>query len=276
MDIVFEGFNNNGLYVERSEYAYSKMLKFHTHDKHELYFLEQGTTKYFIGNKIYILNPGDLIFIPSGQYHQTDINECEKRERLLLTFDNAFVGSGYIKYIQELILDKHIHIPTEYMNDLKYILKKIEEEDKNKLDEYQNMQKMYLRQLLVLITRNRIKRQSIEISKNDKLVQEAAEYISKNYGQELCLENLANKYFVSPGHFSKMFKRITGVGVSEYIRIARVNAAQDLIESSKLSISEIAYQCGFNDSNYFTQVFKKIKGITPKKYSMQVNNYKIC
>ncbi len=269
MDIVFEGFNNDGLYVERSEYSYNEMPSFHTHNKHELYFLEQGITKYFIGNKIYILKPGDFIFIPKGQYHQTTINESEKRQRLLLTFDSAFVGSGYLKYIQELILDKHIHIHEEHMNDLKYILKKIEDEEKNKFGDYEKMQKMYLRQLLILITRNRIKEQCVVISENEKLVQEAAVYISENYEQELCLENLANRYSVSPGHFSKLFKRITGVGVSEYIRISRVNAAQELIESTKLSITEIAQKCGFNDSNYFTQVFKKIVGITPKKYSMQ-------
>jgi two-component system response regulator YesN len=62
---------------------------------------------------------------------------------------------------------------------------------------------------------------------------------------------------------------MTGMGLSEYINIARVTAAEKLLLSADLPITEVATKCGFNDSNYFARVFKKLKGVTPKKYSMQ-------
>lgn len=76
------------------------------------------------------------------------------------------------------------------------------------------------------------------------------------------------KYALSRSHFSKLFKQVTGVGLNEYINITRITAAQNLLSKSNYSITEVASACGFNDSNYFAAVFKKIKGITPKKYSI--------
>ncbi len=261
--------NDIKLYIERSEYWDYHMHSFHSHDKHELYFMESGSTKYFIGNEIYILSSGDFIFVPAGEYHQTDINEELRRERLILAFDNAFVGSRYLKYIQELVADKYGHIPEESIDEFKVILRKIEAEDIHKAEDYTEMQKLYLRQLLILISRCRVEHHSTGLSENDKLIQQATKYISMHYGEDLSLNILANRYSVSPGHFSKLFKKTTGVGLNEYINIARITVAQELLETSELSIVQIAYRCGFNDSNYFTQVYKKVKGITPKKYSMK-------
>ncbi len=264
-----EHIDDSKFQILRSKYEHYEMDALHSHDMHELYYLEKGSTKYFIGNEIYVLSPGDFIFVPAGEYHQTDYSESSKRERLILAFDNSFVGSRYLKYIQDLVSDKLVHIPADYSEDFKILLRKIEEEGTRKAEDCNEMQKLYLRQLLILISRYRVARRSTGLSENDHLIQHATKYISMHYNADLSLGNLARRYSVSPCHFSKLFKRTTGVCLNEYINIAKVSAAQELLETSDLSVMQIAYQCGFNDSNYFTQVFKKIKGITPKKYSMQ-------
>ncbi len=261
--------NDIKLYFERSEYSHFKMVSFHSHDKHELYFLERGSTKYFIGSNIYLLNSGDFIFVPAGEYHQTDIDENSKRERVLLVFDNTFVGTRYLKYIKELSVNKLVHIPDNMLDEFKLLLQKIETESKQKAKDYVEMQKNYLRQLLILISRCRIKEHEEVLTDNDILIQHTASYISLHCNDNLSLESLSSKYSISPCHLSKLFKKITGVGLNEYITIARISKAQELLETADLSVTQIAHQCGFNDSNYFTQVFKKINGVTPKKYSMQ-------
>jgi len=99
-------------------------------------------------------------------------------------------------------------------------------------------------------------------------MQDAAKFITGNCRLELSHEFLSKKYSMSPSHFSKQFKHITGVGLSEYINVSRISLAEKLLVKTNKTITEIAGECGFNDSNYFASVFKQIKGITPKKYSM--------
>ena len=62
------------------------------------------------------------------------------------------------------------------------------------------------------------------------------------------------------------FKKSTGFGFSEYLTQVRMANAIYLLEHPGASVTDVAYQCGFNDSSYFAAVFKSIYGITPKKY----------
>ena len=91
-------------------------------------------------------------------------------------------------------------------------------------------------------------------------------YIKENCSQQISLEDLASKYSFTREYFSAIFKKATGYGVNEYLNIIRVKNAEHLLSFSTLSMSEIAHQCGFNDSNYFSTVFKRMNGTSPLRY----------
>ena len=209
-----------------------------------------------------------MVFVPKGVFHQTDCEStCVNVERFLLVFDDDFVGEDYLKYIDELKADNHIR----FRQDIKYktneVFRKIESEDRNRHKDYFEMERIYLKELLILISRYRIRDDTIKLSQGYSIIQNAATYISDNYDSDLSLEFLSAKFAMSPSHFSKQFKSVTGIGLSEYINISRISAAEKLLSKSNMPITEIATRCGFNDSNYFAAVFKKLKGITPKKFS---------
>ena len=245
-----------------------KMPEPHFHNKHEMYFVEKGKTQYFVGSEIFFLNAGELMFVPKGEFHKTDIGEKDITERLLLVFDDDFLGDEYKHYLKELRENKHIRIQPEKLYKIKEIYEKIEHENRHRGPAYREMEQLYLRQLLILIKRYRIKEKVSELSESYQLIQNCATYICENYHTDLSLDFLCKKYALSRSHFSKLFKQVTGVGLNEYINITRITASQNLLSKSELSITEVASLCGFNDSNYFAAVFKKIKGITPKKYSL--------
>jgi len=245
-----------------------KMLQYHFHDNHELYYLEKGKTKYFIGNEIYLLEPGDMIFVPKGAFHKTDSEEKSHVDRLLFSFDDEFVGEEFAHYIRDLKEDKFIKISQKHMYNMQEIFNKIEAEHTNKNADYKEMQKLYLKQMLIFISRYRTKQKTQNLGEAYTIMQSAAEYISENCSGDLSLEFLSKKFSMSPSYFSKQFKAITGVGLNEYINVSRISMAEKLLLKTNKPITEIAMECGFNDSNYFASVFKKIKGITPKKYSI--------
>ena len=245
-----------------------KMSDYHYHDKHELYFLEKGKTEYFIGSEIYSLTSGNLIFIPKGEFHKTNISNDSFSERLLIVFDDNFLGGEFSKHIDELSKNKLIRISPEKLYKIKDIYEKIEYEDTNRQIDYIEMEKLYLKELLIQIKRNRIENNTFDLSESYKIVQDCATYICENYNLDLNLESLSKKYSLSKSYFSKLFKKVTGVGLNEYITAIRISASENMLLKDTISITEIATRCGFNDSNYFTSVFKKLKGITPKKYSL--------
>ena len=257
-------------FVERIVYTRPiKMPKMHFHGRHELYYLEKGRAKYFIDNEIFSLESGDIIFVPKGTFHKTDSEDGGSGvERLLLVFADEFLGPEAQKYIEELKKDKFVRVNQETLHKFKEIFRKIESEDSKRQTDYYELERLYLTELLILISRYRIKDLPITLKPTHRIIQEAAKYISSNYASNLTLQTLADKYAMSPGHFSKQFKRITGVGINEYINIARISAAEEMLTNSNLPITTVATECGFNDSNYFAAVFKRLKGVTPKKYSM--------
>ena len=90
--------------------------------------------------------------------------------------------------------------------------------------------------------------------------------IYENYDKKLSLEDMSDKFHISRSYLSKKFKAVTGFGFKEYIVNVRIkNACRLLLETNK-SITDIAFECGFNDSNYFGDAFRHVKGVSPNKY----------
>ncbi|MCH5257708.1 MAG: helix-turn-helix transcriptional regulator [Lachnospiraceae bacterium] len=143
-------------------------------------------------------------------------------------------------------------------------------------DDYSDINiKNCLQELIIFLIRHKHRKnneyiQSIDMT--DTLMQEAAKYIRNNYMKELFLETVASYVNISPTYFSKKFKSSTGFGYKEYLINVRIQAASDMLIETNESISEIALKCGFNDSDYFGNAFKRAKGISPLKYR-KTNKY---
>lgn len=97
-------------------------------------------------------------------------------------------------------------------------------------------------------------------------VTEAFDYVRQNYGKELSIEIIAQHLHISSVYFSHLFKMETGVAFSNYLCQYRISMAKDLLRNTGYSLAEITQKVGFQNYNYFIQVFKKQVGITPLKY----------
>ncbi len=260
--------NENSCFFERKRHIKPMtMPSAHYHDTHELYFLEKGQTKYFIGNEIYMLQPGDMVFIPKFVFHKTD-NGQNRVERLRFSFDDNFAGSDCQRYIDELKEKRFIRIPEARLDDFKSIIERLEKENVQKKKGYEDMQSLCFMQMLILISRY-CTASGTNLGKTEQTAQSIAKYISENFSSDLSLEVLAEKYSMSPCHLSRMFKKAVGISLCEYINISRITAAERLLRNMDMTVTQIATECGFNDSNYFATVFKRLKGVTPKKYSLE-------
>ena len=110
-------------------------------------------------------------------------------------------------------------------------------------------------------------RDTVTGSRYHGVIQQAREYIHENYRQQgISLHLVAKKVNVSPNHFSTIFSQETGETFINYITRVRLEQAKMLLKTTKMRASDIAYEVGYNDTHYFSYVFKKNTGMTPKEF----------
>jgi AraC-like DNA-binding protein len=101
-------------------------------------------------------------------------------------------------------------------------------------------------------------------------IQQAAKYISEHYADWLTLEDAARIAQMEKTYFCKRFKALTGFGFLEYLTQTRLQAAQELLTTTELSIGDISEACGFSSSNYFGDVFRRCLGMSPTDFRLRV------
>ncbi len=238
----------------------------HYHNEHELYYLICGKTKYFVGDEIFHLKQGNFIFIPKGTIHKTDSEECLHNERLLIGFDDDIFDKDALIILKEFTKNKLIIIPKNDQSQAEEILHRLLDESRGDQVLKDYLIKLYTLELVTLLYRCKSD-QKQEPKVSDKIIFEISEYINLNFEQDISLDNLCERFSISKSHLSRKFKTVAGIGLNEYITFVRISNAEKLLKNSNYSITQIAAMCGFNDSNYFSTVFKRLKGITPLKYS---------
>ena len=92
------------------------------------------------------------------------------------------------------------------------------------------------------------------------------QYINRNFRNKISLNKIADILHVNQSYLSMLFKQETGVSFTEYLTSLRIREAKRLLAESNLSMIDISMQCGFDDQSYFTKVFRKSEGITPKQF----------
>jgi two-component system response regulator YesN len=99
---------------------------------------------------------------------------------------------------------------------------------------------------------------------------EIVKYIDQNYQSDLSLQEVAGKFFVSREYISRKFKQEYGINFSDYIVSVRIEKAKLLLQNPSLKLLQISEMVGFHDVKYFSKVFKKQTGVTPKDYRAQI------
>jgi AraC-like DNA-binding protein len=121
----------------------------------------------------------------------------------------------------------------------------------------------YAESLLILMIRNQ--HEKIRQDRNS-IVDATIKYIQSNYMSTIRLADVAKMLSVSEEHLSRTFKKEITFGFSEYVTLIRLQKAEHMLKNEpSRAITEVAYACGFNDSNYFSYKFKKAYGVTPSE-----------
>lgn len=124
---------------------------------------------------------------------------------------------------------------------------------------------------LILTLIYRLKRDAADVpsiysvpSKQAETIKTVVQYIKEHLNEDLSLETLAKRFSFSPIHFHNSFKEVMSKTLRVFVEERRIKKSIDLLLTTSIPLSEIAYQCGFSSQSYFCYVFKRHTGSTPK------------
>lgn len=232
----------------------------HYHNLFEIYFITEGTCEYFIGGRSYRLVPGDLVLVPEGVIHNTAYKNT-KHTRLLINCSSRFVPTAALPA-------GHLYQNPQITEQIHQILLTIEQEYTHPDRWSEDAIYCNMKQLFILLARH--PNTYTASQEGNETVTRAADYLQKHFASDVTLEEIARFCAVSPEHFSRLFKKETGFGFREYLNLLRLQRAEHLLKQNRdISVAQIAAECGFADSNYFSVKFRKMYGISPKQLQLQ-------
>jgi len=121
----------------------------------------------------------------------------------------------------------------------------------------------YTNELIIDIIRKNSEQKE---SQEKKFIKVAKQYIQENFSKQLSLEDIAAKVNFNPVYFCSIFKKETGISAFDYLTSCRIDVAKNLLKKTDESIYNIALQVGYNDQKYFSNLFRKVVGISPSKF----------
>lgn len=123
--------------------------------------------------------------------------------------------------------------------------------------------KQVLENVLQAVSEQPLEKQISEVT------QEVIEMVRKDYTKDITLKMVADTLHLNAVYLGQLFKKEMNNSFSQYLNQIRIKKAQQLLLYSNQNINEIADEIGYNNTNYFSKMFKKLNGITPKEFREQ-------
>lgn len=254
-------------YVHKSDsaYTYSDLslmpAEHHDHNCYEIYFLVHGECAFFLNNRTFHITDNDMAFIDKGLLHNANYLS-KKYTRMYMHFTDEHIDPAVIASMSELF-KQGVYTP-ENPDFVKSIFHTIKTEMKKNDFLSAAIIKCSLTELFAYCIRNKSSQSAANMT--NPVIERIIKYISNNYEKNITLESLSKLFKMSSGHLSRLFLNNTGFSIKKYVTIIRIKNAKTMLKCSKKSVSQIAFDCGFNDSNYFSKAFKDKTGLSPLAY----------
>lgn len=260
-----------------SKYESGSFL-WHWHPEIELTLITSGEMIYKINDTSRHLRTGEALFGNANALHsgcRFQDKDCSYTSvtfdpRLIYGYENSLICNQYVEpLIQNFSLScVHFDRTSEWHEESIHLIKEIIRLRRAggegcELDLVAALQKFW--KLLYLHCASLFPL-SIHDKTNYERIRAILQYIERNYQSQLTLQDIADDIHLCKSECSRLFKRYMKVSLFEYILEYRIQKSLPYLSDGSCTITEAAGKAGFNDPNYFTKVFMKMKGCSPSQY----------
>ena len=245
-------------------------VDYHYHEFCKILLLVSGEGSYFVDGSRYLLAPGDIVLIGSRSVHKPELAESAAYERIII-----YVSPEYLQKMSSAGCDLlslfsgnrgHVLRLKEHRRKTVFSLaSKLERELAHPAFGRDILSQANLLQMLVELGRSmedasaNLPRPSVP---ENRRVLEIMEYLDRNLAEDIDIDRLAERFFISKFYMMRLFQKETGTTVYAYLTQKRLLKARDLIGSG-VRATEACYACGFHSYSSFTRAYGKYFGTTP-------------
>lgn len=242
-------------------------FQLHNHSDYEILLFLEGDAKYVVEDRMYTLEPGDLIIIRKHEFHRIYHNSPTPYRRTVLMVSPAFFQENGCPDYEAQFLNAAPGTGNKIAADAvrssglyDAFLRYRKYSEGYTLAAENPVLKSVIVEILYLI--NRISSfSSSDCSTNP--IKSVILYLNNNYDTSVTLDVLQKKFFISKYYLCREFRKATGLTVHEYIRRKRLTKVREL-RSQGLRINDAALEAGFNDYSSFYRAFQKEYGMPPR------------
>ena len=234
----------------------------HTHNHLELFYIVGGKGQFLIQDQLYPVDVNNLVLISPNVTHTEVSLNAQPLEYIVLGIEGIELQASSTSNGQFSILDQLESV--EISGCLRNIIREMELKNTG----YEDVCQAYMEILIIRLMRNTalgIPTEPQAISTNRQCAA-VRRYIDLHFKESLTLEQLAEEAHMNKYYLSHSFKREYGVSPINYMISKRLEESKYLLAETDLSLSQIGQLLGFSSLSYFSQVFHRTQGITPKEY----------
>ena len=277
----------------------------HRHKFYEMVFIQRGSCRHFYKNDATLLIPGDVFLISPDETHSYQFDEsicmynCQFYPEILHSSSSDFIKELTFSSLKEQAPLHHrmqdmynlweemdekpvsppfmgninaqgiLHLNFQQQSLIASYLNSILAEQSKQGYEYVRMKQMYLG--IMLVTLIRIKKNQFDAKEHtpswqSEMVLDALNRIDAHLDENFDFIEEAARQHITPSYYRMIFKKITGLSPLEYLNRVRILRALELLQTTYLSVGEVADAVGIHDPNYFSRLFKKLVGCPPSYY----------
>ena len=240
----------------------------HWHEHLELLYFTGGECELIIGGRRISARPGDLAVVNSSEVHSFKV-DGEVSYYCVLIYPDFFSDVDFRGVRLQNIIKSDAYVNDCFRNMSAEHRAPAPSLDSRLMLKSQTYSLMaYLVRLFTDSTES-----DEEMGRNRAMLDRfsrVSDYVATNYTQEISTADLAAMCFLSESHFCRFFKKMTGKSAIAYVNEYRIERAAAMLAGTSATIVEIANSVGISDPNYFTRIFTRIKGKSPREFRHDV------
>ena len=249
--------------IQYRSYTFSEaILHWHTFYEFEIYLEGEGTLT--VNGRDYKIEPYTVSFMRTTDFQEINLKKSAKIR--LLQFTSELMPEELRSYFTGYNGDFVKTLSEENFQKIMKLLDLLESEISLSVRDTFTLESIkHLTHALLSVFLRNFKFENDSAATSNKTIFSVLSFINEHFRENISVEDIANKFFLNSNYFCSLFRKETGVKCSDYIRNLRMNHAVRLVTLTKIPITDICSETGYNSISSFLRDFKKQFGISPTK-----------